>query len=180
MDIIPENEVYTDTRNTKKTFLLTDAICIDCGAIFNSVYEDECILCDEGDKEAKVEEHKEYRPKCNHRNFITGKQSIDIRILLDFHIEDIIALCELHGCSTGSRAKMTANIMKKIYPYLNERIDEMLIRKIIKRNSRSFWYIKDIDLALDNIKSQKRLKVVDVSECIEGVEKDEKYDRCYR
>lgn len=167
MDVIPSDEVYTDTRNTKKTFLLTDFICIDCGAIFNSVYEDECILCDEGDQIAKAYSHKDNRPMCNHINFITSKQSVDIRILLNFSAEDVIALCELHGCSTGSRAKMTANIMKKIYPYLDERIDEMLIRKIIKRNSRRFWYIKDIDLALESIKSKKRLKAVDASECIE-------------
>lgn len=167
MDVIPSDEVYTDTRNTKKTFLLTDAICIECGVIFNANYEDQCIICDEGDQIAKADSHKDNRPRCDHRNFVTGKQSIDIRILLDFHIEDVIALCELHGCSTGSRAKMTANILKKLYPYLDERIDETLIRKIIKRNSRRFWYIKDIDLALESIKSKKRLKAVDASECIE-------------
>ncbi len=182
MDIIPENDVYTNTRNTKKIFLLTDFICVDCGAIFNSVYEDQCILCGDGDKEVKLDEHKEYRykeyihkeyrhyssiKKCDHVSFITGKQSIDIRILLNFSADDIIALCDLHGCSTGSRSKMTINIMKKIYPYLDERINEKLIRKIIKRNTRKFWYIKDIDLELKNIKSKSRLKVIDASECIE-------------
>jgi len=167
MDAIPKEEEYTDTRNTKKTFLLTDAICIDCGTIFNSVYEDQCVICDEGDQIDKADSHKDSRTKCNHINFVTGKQSIDIRILLDFHIEDIMALCELHGCSQGSRVKMTANILKKLYPYLNERIDENLIRKIIRRNSKRFWYMKDIDTALQTIKSKKRLKAVDASECYE-------------
>lgn len=166
MDVVPSDEVYTDTRNTKKTFLLTDAICMDCGVIFNSNYEDQCIICEDYEIKENTE-IKDNKPKCNHRNFVTGKQSVDIRILLDFHIEDVIALCDLHGCSTGSRAKMTANIMRKIYPYLDERIDEMLIRKIIKRNSKRFWYIKDIDLVLESIKSKKRLKAVDASECIE-------------
>lgn len=166
MDIIPVDEVYTDTRNTKKTFLLTDAICIECGCIFNSNYEDQCVIC-ENDLNKEDEEVKDNKPKCNHREFVMGKQSIDIRILLDFHIEDIIALCELHGCSQGSRAKMTANILKKLYPYIDERIDETFIRRIIKRNSKRFWYIKDIDTALEAIKSKKRLKAVDASECYE-------------
>lgn len=165
MDIIPENEVYTDARNTKKTFLLTDAICIDCGCIFNSNYEDKCVICDD---DINIEnEIKANKSKCQHRHFIIGKQSVDIRILLNFSAEDVIALCELHGCSTGSRTKMTANIMKKIYPYLDEKIDEILIRKIIKRNHRRFWYIKDIGVALESVKSKKRLKVVDASECVE-------------
>lgn len=158
MEVVPSNEVFTDTRNTKKTFLFTDAVCIECGVIFNFHYEEQCVICDTGsDKDIK----------CDHKNFITGKQSVDMRILLDFHIEDLMALCELHGCNMGSRAKMTVNIMKKLYPYMDDRINESLIRKIIKRNSKRFWYIKDIETALESVKSKKRLKVVDASECIE-------------
>src|SRR3990167_3524145 len=48
IDTIPKDEVFQeDKRNTKKMMLPTDAICANCGVIFNSVYEDECVICDD-------------------------------------------------------------------------------------------------------------------------------------
>ena len=47
MELIPNNEVFQeDKRNTKKMMLPTDAICSQCGVIFNSVYEDQCLICE--------------------------------------------------------------------------------------------------------------------------------------
>ena len=168
MDIIPGNEVFQpDKRNTKKTLLPTDSICIDCGIIFNSVYEDRCVICDKpGAKEIGAKEIDRDEYECEHKEFISGRESVDLRILLDYHIEDLRALCEIHGCSGGSRSKMTISILKKLYPALDERINDNLIRKMIKRNHKRFRFWRDIEDAIVRAKKSGKIRLVDVDECI--------------
>lgn len=202
MELVPNNEVtQEDKRNTKKMMLPTDAVCSKCGIIFNSVYENSCLICDDyhddtnveinveinvvkeviGDKdkdrgkpvlrilEEKDDVDKEVSDRCcDHTDFIMGRQSVDLRILLDFHIEDLRALCEIHGCSEGgSRGRMVVNIMKQLHPNLDKRIDERLVRKMIIRNRKRFRFWKDIDIAINRAKRSGKIKIVDADECIE-------------
>lgn len=159
MDLIPKNEVFQEeTRNTMKTILPTDAICIKCGVIFNSYYEDQCVICDDT------------KERCDHKEFITGRESVDLRILLDYNIEDLRALAEIHGCSEGSRGKMTIKIMEKLHSSLDKRIDENLIRKMIKRNSKRFRFWKDIEDAISRAKNYRGIALISAEDCIEITE----------
>lgn len=168
MELIPKNEVFqADKRNTKKTVLPIDAICTDCGIIFNSYYEESCILCDDKGIAGYADKIKD---TCAHKEFIVGKQSIDLRILLDFHIEDLRALCEIHGCRGGSRGKMAINIMKRLYPALDKRIDEGLVRKMIKRNNKKFRFWRDIEDAITRAKKSKRIELISADDCIDAAE----------
>ena len=155
--LVPDKDVYdADKRDTKKRFLATDAICISCGAIINSNYEKDCFVC-EGD-------HK----ICDHKDFITGRQSVDLRILLDFHIEDLKAISELHGCSGGSgRSKAVVGIMKKLHSNLDRRIDDVLIRKIIIRNRKKFWFWRDIEDAIGKVAKPKGMRLIGSEECVD-------------
>jgi hypothetical protein len=158
MELIPDKDVYdVEKRDTKKRFLTTDAICAVCGTIINSNYEDDCFICDDGDK------------TCDHHDFITGRQSVDLRILLDFRIEDLKALAELHGCSDGGgRTKTVAGLMKKLYAnLLDTRINDVLIRKIVMRNRKKFWFWKDIDSAMSKARKPKGIALVSAEECVE-------------
>ena len=159
MELVPDKDVYeADKRDTKKRFLTTDAICTKCGAIINSFYDDSCIICN-GDEDI-----------CDHSDFIVGHQSVDLRILLDFHIEDLKALADLHGCSEGSgRTKTVAGLMKKLHTNLDKRINDTLIRKIILRNRKKFWFWRDIDSAMSKVKKPKGIPLVDAKECIVDV-----------
>lgn len=198
MDLIPKNEVFqNDKRNTKKMFLATDAICTQCGIIFNSAYEDDCVICEKPDinnienierQDKSIREHVEKarqyvkiidhakkdgndEVKCDHKEFIIGRQGVDLRILLDFHVEDLRALCEIHGCSEGgSRGKMVINIMKQLYPYLDKRINENLVRKMIVRNRKKFRFWKDIESAISKAKRSNRIELVSADDCIEITE----------
>ena len=195
IDIVSKEEVFqNDKRNSKKMMLPTDAICAQCGLIFNSVYEDQCLLCEfpYGNKEdVDKKENKDSIDKpvieilkdddkgkdkeghevCDHTDFIMGRQSVDLRILLDFHLEDIRALCEIHGCSEGgSRGKMVVNIMKHLHSNLDKRIDEHLVRKMIIRNRKKFRFWRDIDSALSKAKRSKRIELVSADDCIEMTE----------
>ena len=192
MELIPNNEVFQeDKRNTKKMMLPTDAVCTKCGIIFNSVYEDECVICeddreikeekDETKKEIKEiekpvirfveEKEEESHIVCDHTDFIMGRQSVDLRILLDFHVEDLRAICEIHGCPEGgSRGRMVVNIMRQLYPSLDKRIDERLVRKMIVRNRKKFRFWKDIEEAISRAKKPGKLKLVKAEECIEITE----------
>jgi len=164
MDLVPKSEVFQEeTRNTKKTILPTDAICVKCGVIFNSYYEGQCIICEEDTEGTDTKE------RCDHKEFVTGRESVDLRILLDYHIEDLRALCDVHGCSSGSRGKMTINIMKKLHSSLDPRIDENLVRKMIKRNNRRFRFWKDIEDAIKRAK-KSRIVLVSAEDCIEIAE----------
>lgn len=161
IELVPYSEVYkNDKRNTKKMFLETDAICMDCGTIFNVYYEDVCIICDISSYNSDL------RNVCKHKEFMAGKESIDIRILLDYHIEDLKALCEAHGCSGGSRNKMVINIMKKLHPVLDKRINEFLLKKMIKRNSKKFRFLKNIEDAISRAKKSKKIPLVSADDCI--------------
>lgn len=157
MELVHAKDVYEpDKRDTRKRFLTTDAICTTCGTIINSNYEDDCFICDDGYK------------ICEHKDFITGRQSVDLRILLDFRIEDLKALAELHGCSEGSgRTKVVAGLMKKLHANLDNRIDDILIRKIVLRNRKKFWFWKDLDDAVTKARKPKGLPLVGADECIE-------------
>ena len=189
MELIPHNEVFQeDKRNTKKMMLPTDAICVQCGVIFNSVYEDECLICEdhreikdntkEEMKETKkpvirfVEEREEGDQEvCNHIDFIIGRQSVDLRILLDFHVEDLRAICEIHGCPEGgSRGRMVVNIMRQLYPNLDKRIDERLVRKMIVRNRKKFRFWRDIECAISKAKKSKRIELVNADDVMEITE----------
>lgn len=157
MELVQSKDVYdADRRNSKKRFLTTDAICTKCGAITNSCYEDACVICDE-----VIE-------ICDHSEFITGHQSVSLRILLNFRIEDLKALAELHGCAEGSgRAKAVAGLMKKLHTNLDKRINDILIRKIILRNRKKFWFWKDLDEAVIKAKKPKGIQLVDPKDCTE-------------
>lgn len=151
MELVPGRDVYdVDKRNTKKTFLATDAICTVCGAIINSNYVEDCVICDDSHN------------SCDHKDFITGRQSVDLRILLDFHIEDLKALAELHGCSEGGgRTKTVAGLMKKLYSnLLDKRINDVLIRKIVLRNRKKFWFWRDIDSAMSKARKPNCIPLV--------------------
>ncbi len=160
MELVPNKDVYDNSkRDTKKRFLVTDSICVTCGAIINSNYEKDCIICDDGHK------------ICDHNDFITGRQSVDLRILLDFHIDDLKALAELNGCSEGSgRTKIVSGLMKKLHSNLDNRIDEILIRKIILRNRKRFWFWKDIDSEMKKVSKPigkpKGIRLIRQKECI--------------
>lgn len=190
IDIISKNEVLQeDKRNTKKMMLPTDAICSQCGIIFNSVYEDQCVICEfPGNDECKKEnkdgigkqvieilkednKDKEGDEVCEHTDFIMGRQSVDLRILLDFHVEDLRALCEIHGCSEGgSRGKMVINIMRQLHSNLDKRINELLVRKMIVRNRKRFRFWKDIEDAINRAKKTGKIKIVDAKDCLDITE----------
>lgn len=190
MELVPNSDVFQeDKRNTKKTILPTDAVCTKCGVIFNSVYEDQCFICElyeEDDKKESIyknenktegriikilkdeDECKEYDDVCDHTDFIIGRQSVDLRILLDFHVEDLRALCEIHGCSEGgSRGKMVINIMKKLHPNLDKRINELLVRKMIIRNRKKFRFWRDIEDAISRAKKPRKLKLISAEDCLD-------------
>ena len=151
MELVSDKDVYeVDKRNTRKTFLKTDAICTVCGAIINSNYVNDCVICDDGND------------SCDHKDFITGRQSVDLRILLDFHIEDLKALAELHGCSEGGgRTKTVAGLMKKLYSnLLDKRINDVLIKKIVLRNRKKFWFWRDIEGAMSKARKPKGISLI--------------------
>ncbi len=192
IDIISQNEVLQeDKRNSKKMMLPTDAVCAKCGIIFNSVYEDQCVICedfsdmkkDEGGTKDEIKEvdkpvirfvedkDEEGQEVCDHTDFITGRQSVDLRILLDFHLEDIRALCEIHGCPEGgSRGKMVVNIMRRLHSNLDKRINELLVRKMIIRNRKKFRFWKDIECAINKAKRPGRIQLVKAEECLDITE----------
>lgn len=157
MELIPARDVYgADNRDSKKRFLETDGICTKCGVILNTNHENKCIICED------------QKDTCDHSEFITGVQSVDLRILLDFHIEDLKAISELHGCSGGSgRSKTVAGIMKKLHANLDKRIDDLLIRKIIMRNRKKFWFWRDIDNAICKAKKSRGIPLISAEDCIE-------------
>jgi hypothetical protein len=204
IDIISKNDVLQeDKRNTKKMLLPTDAICAQCGVIFNSVYEDQCFVCEfyreDIDKKENKEDvnkpvieilkedvnkpvieilkedddckDKEEDEACEHTDFIIGRQSVDLRILLDFHVEDLRALCEIHGCPEGgSRGKMVVNIMKQLHSNLDKRINELLVRKMIVRNRKKFRFWKDIEDAISRAKKPRKIKLVRAEDCLDMTE----------
>lgn len=155
MKSIPAEHVLAvkekDKRNTKKRFLITDGICLKCGAIVNYNYEKRCILC------------------CGSNEFLVGEQSKVLRELLELHIDELKYICKIKKLATGSRIKMVSEIFKKIFPKLvniDERIDYNLIRKIIIRNRKRFWFVTDIENAIfkvkrdTNIYSQYKVKYI--------------------
>jgi hypothetical protein len=192
MELVPNNEVFQeDKRNTKKTILPTDAVCTKCGVIFNSVYEDQCFVCEFFDKDTDKEnvykkeikeepvikfvnedECKEEEDEvCDHTDFIIGRQSVDLRILLDFRMEDLRALCEIHGCPEGgSRGKMVVNIMRHLHSNLDKRINELLVRKMIVRNRKKFRFWRDIEDAIGRAKKPRKIKLVKAEDCLDITE----------
>lgn len=141
IDLIPKTDVVKpDLRNSKKRILESDNICINCGCIINGYWEDSCIICE-----------------CKGRDFVVGKISRDIRLLLEMNIDELKIICDLEGISpNNSRSRLTINLMRKIHPILKNRkyqlIDEILIRKIILRNHRKFRYMQEIE---DFVKRKK-------------------------
>lgn len=109
---------------------MTDSICLKCGTIVNSYWEDNCTTC-----------------SCGGNYFLSGKIVIDIRNLLELHLDDLKILTVTNGFSIGSRPKMVFKLINKRYPLpVNiKEIDENLFRKMILRNRKKFWYMRDID-----------------------------------
>lgn len=139
LDIIPEeNTKKEDTRNTKKRFLDSDCICLDCGAINNGVYENSCVIC-----------------SCKGSSFITGDIGVDLRLLLNMNMEELKAIAYIRDINVSNRIGIILEVLKIYHPEIkgeikgNKRIDKLLIRKIIVRNRRRLWYWKDIDSFID-------------------------------
>lgn len=164
MDIIhPKDVAEEDKRSSIRRFLETDSICIVCGAIINTYWEDKCIICNCGETRTD--------------NFITGKVGINLRLLLRFHIEELRAISEMHGVSTGKRAKMVVGILRdmeenRFSRRFDNRIDEWLVIKIIARNRRCFWFVKDIENAMVKVRSDRvcNIKLVDEKDTIDNIE----------
>lgn len=151
--LVPKIDVYeTDTRNSKKRFLSTDGICIECGAIINSIYEHDCFICNDD--------------SCKHSELITGHQIVDLRKLLDFNTEDLKALSELNGC-TGEcgKSKIVIKLIKTLHLNLDKRIDCTLIRKICLRNRRRFWFCGNIADEIHKYRKPK-IQLIDAKDVI--------------
>lgn len=164
MKLIPEKDVIKpkkdDKRNTKKRFLVTDGICFLCGCIVNYEWEKACLLC------------------CGYNEFLVGEPGHVLRELLELDIEQVRIACELRGISgsgSGSRVRLTLELFKSIFPKLTKvdnRINENLIQKIIYRNRRRFWYVRDIEDAISDIRRSRHniinIKLVDIKDMVEG------------
>ncbi len=142
MKLVPEHDVIKtkkdDKRNSKRRYLTTDGICLRCGCIVNYCYEKRCVLC------------------CGSEEFLVGEHGQVLRELLELDIEQIKIACELRGIGrSGYRVKMTLELFKLIFPKLtkiDKRIDEMFVRKIIYRNRKKFWFVKDIEDAIIKVR----------------------------
>ena len=151
MKLVHERDVLkVDKRNTKKMFLVTDGICFRCGCIVNYKWEKACLLC------------------CGYNEFLIGEYGHVLRELLELDIEQLRLACQLRGVSgsgSGSRTKMTLELFRRIFPKLSridERINENLIRKIIYRNRRRFWYVKNIEDAIIKVRTTRcNIRLVD-------------------
>jgi hypothetical protein len=101
---------------------------------------------------------------------------------LELDIEQVKFACELRGVSgsrSGSRSKLTLDLFKLIFPKLtniDNRINEFFIQKIIYRNRKRFWYVKDIESIINDIRRQSNerrykykvnLKLVDAKDVVE-------------
>jgi hypothetical protein len=153
-----------DKRNTKKRYLVTDGICFRCCTIVNYSYEKRCTIC------------------CGSNEFLIGEHGHVLRELLELDIEQVKFACELRGVSgsrSGSRSKLTLDLFKLIFPKLtniDNRINEFFIQKIIYRNRKRFWYVKDIESIINDIRRQSNerrykykvnLKLVDAKDVVE-------------
>lgn len=118
-------------EKTDRRYLDIDAICINCGAIINSYWENSCVICE-----------------CGSDNFVADKIAVDIRKLLDKHLEDLKVICVLHDITLGSRYKMVYGITQRLYPSMcgkDKKINEQLIRRMVLRNKRKFWFLTNIE-----------------------------------
>jgi len=132
-----------DKRNTKKRFLITDGICLKCGCIVNYKWEKACVLC------------------CGSREFLVGEPSKVLRDILELDIEQLRSICTVRCISGSGRTKLTLYLFRTIFPKLtrvDDRINEMFIRKIITRNRRRFWYTQDIEDTIYNIRRSERVR----------------------
>lgn len=139
MKLVDKKDVEeVDKRNSKKRFLETDALCLSCGTILNAYYENECFICKCGES--------------GDEKFVTGKLGVSIRLLLRFHIEELKALSEINGIRMGSRAQMVVGLLKRFEisegRIFDNRINESFVNRVIRRNKRCFWFIKDIARAM--------------------------------
>lgn len=150
IEIIPGDEVVKeDKRNSKKTYLPTDALCVRCGCINNHFWYSDCVVCE-----------------CNCGNddiFIAGKLGIDLRLLLDLGIEEIKMMCETRGYSCSTRSVMTVRLLRDFhwFPDFDKIITKELIRKILKRNKKKFRFTVDLVNEVSKIKKDIRFKLVD-------------------
>ena len=118
-------------EKTDKSYSDVDSICIKCGTIINSYWEDNCVIC-----------------LCGSSNFVSDKIAIDIRKLLNKHLDDLKVICILHDIALGSRYKIVYEIIKRLYPFQcgkENKITERLIRLMVLRNRRKFWFVVDIE-----------------------------------
>jgi hypothetical protein len=147
LELVENDEVVEeDKRNSKWRYLETDAVCVICGCINNHRYYDSCIIC---------------KCKCGNSEFIHGKLSIDLRLLMDFHIEELKSLCEIRGIGVGTRSGMVVRLLKQFYmERFDERINEQLIKKIMVRNKKKFRFAIDITDAVQKVKREIKLELV--------------------
>jgi len=145
--LVQENEVAKeDKRNSKQRYLETDAVCLSCGCINNHHYYNSCVVC---------------RCKCGNSEFIYGKISIDLRLLMDLDVEELKSMCEIRGIYTGSRASMTVRLLREFHKdAFDKRVNEQLIKKIMKRNKKKFRFTVDITEAVCKVKKEIKLALV--------------------
>lgn len=119
-----------EASDANRRYIETDSICAKCGAIINSYYEDECVLC-----------------SCGGEDFISGQIAIDIRTLLEIQLIELKIICVVNNISLGSRAKMVYGIVNKLHDVnvTEKKINETLIRKIIFRKRPTYWFVKEIE-----------------------------------
>ena len=156
MKLILSSDVCNDNSSRAiKKYLRTDAICVKCGAIFNNFYEDDCIICDDN-------EHDKF---CDHSEFVTGRQCVDLRNMLDLQLEELSFINSLQGYTNSSRNRMVINVLKNKYKILDKRIDKSLIKKVIRRNKRKFWYMKNVESDMRKI-SMPNIDIIKEVDCI--------------
>lgn len=153
MKVVPAEHVLKekekDKRNTKRRYLCTDGICLHCGCIVNFCYAKRCLLC------------------CGSEEFLVGEPGRVLRELLELNIEQLKIFCDIRGGSgCGSRSEIVLEIFRLLFPKLTKvdnRINELFIRKIIYRNRKRFWYVKDIEIAIIKVRQNRHcsIKLVD-------------------
>lgn len=160
INLIPSHEVAEeDRRNSKWRYLPTDGICTICGAINNLKGTDNCVICE---------------CDCGNNSFIYGQLSMDLRKLLNFHIEDLRDLCEIRGIHGTSRVQMTVRLLRDFHDErgnryrFDDRVNELLIKKVLKRNIKKFRFTVDIDCAVRRVKKEIKLKLVEEKDVLKG------------
>jgi hypothetical protein len=101
--------------------------------------------------------------KCGSAEFISGKICVDLRSLMDLKMEQLENLCEIRNIPIGTKAQMIIRLLKDFdRKVFDKRIDEPLIRKIIKRNKKKFRFT--VDLVQTKSSTGFKLKLLDAKD----------------